>query len=72
MLIHDLHIDSRWGAAWFEAQLLDYDPGSNYGNWQYIGGLAANPRGGSWFNIEKQANVYDTDGAYRALWAAHS
>lgn len=70
MLIHDLHIDWRWGAAWFEAQLLDYDPGSNYGNWQYIGGLAANPRGGSWFNIEKQANVYDTDGAYRALWAS--
>lgn len=69
MLIHDLHIDWRWGAAWFEAQLLDYDPGSNYGNWQYIGGLAANPRGGSWFNIEKQANVYDTDGAYRTLWA---
>ncbi|MFU8785366.1 DASH family cryptochrome [Aliidiomarina sp.] len=70
MLIHDLHIDWRWGAAWFEAKLLDYDPGSNYGNWQYIGGLAANPRGGSWFNIEKQANVYDTDGAYRALWAS--
>ncbi|EGN74586.1 cryptochrome, DASH family [Idiomarina sp. A28L] len=69
-LIHDMGIDWRWGALWFEANLLDYDPASNYGNWQYIGGLAANPRGGSWFNLKKQAQMYDTEGAYQKLWQA--
>ncbi|WP_126767690.1 DASH family cryptochrome [Aliidiomarina iranensis] len=69
-LIHDMGIDWRLGALWFEANLLDYDPGSNYGNWQYIAGLAANPRGGSWFNLKKQAQMYDTKGEYQKLWDA--
>ncbi|RUO37283.1 hypothetical protein CWE13_04785 [Aliidiomarina shirensis] len=69
-LIHDMAVDWRLGALWFEAQLLDYDPASNYGNWQYIAGLAANPRGGSSFNLKKQAQMYDPDGAYQKLWQA--
>jgi deoxyribodipyrimidine photo-lyase len=39
-LIHDLGCDWRAGAAWFEAQLLDYDVYSNQGNWLYIAGGA--------------------------------
>lgn len=31
-LAHDLGVDWRMGAAWFESMLLDYDPCSNYGN----------------------------------------
>lgn len=31
-------IDWRMGAEWFETCLLDYDPGSNYGNWTYGAG----------------------------------
>jgi len=32
-LTRDYKIDWRWGAAWFETQLLDYDVCSNWLNW---------------------------------------
>jgi hypothetical protein len=49
-LIHDLGCDWRAGAAWFEAQLLDYDVYSNQGNWLYIAGRGTDPRGGRRFD----------------------
>jgi len=67
-LIHDLAIDWRRGAMWFENRLIDYDPASNYGNWQYIAGIHGNSRGGSWFNLDKQAEFYDPTHAYRQFW----
>lgn len=69
-LIHDLGCDWRAGAAWFEAQLVDYDAYSNQGNWLYIAGRGTDPRGGRRFDPDRQAARYDPDGAYRALWAA--
>ncbi|MCH8500431.1 MAG: DASH family cryptochrome [Aliidiomarina sp.] len=69
-LIHDLAIDWRLGAMWFENRLIDYDPASNYGNWQYIAGIHGNSRGGSWFNLNKQAEHYDPTHAYRQFWRA--
>lgn len=69
-LIHDLRCDWRAGAAWFEAQLLDYDPYSNQGNWLYLSGRGTDPRGSRRFNPDKQAHDYDPDGAYRRLWAS--
>lgn len=68
-LIHDLKCDWRAGAAWFEAQLVDYDVYSNQGNWLYIAGFGTDPRGGRRFNTAKQANDHDADGVYRRLWA---
>jgi deoxyribodipyrimidine photo-lyase len=67
-LIYDLHSDWRAGAAWFEAQLLDYDVYSNQGNWLYIAGRGTDPRGGRRFNPQKQAQDHDPEGFYRALW----
>jgi len=32
-LTHDLKIDWTWGAAYFEAKLIDYDVSSNWMNW---------------------------------------
>lgn len=32
-LTHDLKIDWRWGAAYFESKLIDYDVTSNWMNW---------------------------------------
>ena len=70
-LIHDLACDWRAGAAWFEAQLIDYDVYSNQGNWLYLAGRGTDPRGGRRFNPDKQANDYDADGRYRRLWAGN-
>ena len=38
-LVNDLGIDWRMGAYWFEHMLIDYDPCSNWGNWQYLAGV---------------------------------
>jgi deoxyribodipyrimidine photo-lyase len=60
-------IDWRWGAWWFESQLLDHDVGPNWGNWQYVAGVGNDPRNRT-FNVQAQADRYDTDGAYRRTW----
>ena len=67
-LVNELELDWRYGAAWFEQQLVDYDPGSNYGNWQYLAGVGADPRGLRRFNLAKQAEQYDPDGAFVRRW----
>jgi deoxyribodipyrimidine photo-lyase len=67
-LIHELECDWRYGAAWFEQHLLDYDVASNWGNWQYIAGVGADPRGGRHFNIDKQSKLYDPNLEYQKKW----
>jgi deoxyribodipyrimidine photo-lyase len=62
------HVDWRWGAAWFEHALLDYDVCSNWGNWAYVAGVGNDVREDRFFNTAKQAAAYDPDGAYRRLW----
>ncbi len=65
---NDLKLDWRYGAAYFEQQLVDYDECSNWGNWAYIAGVGNDPRESRYFNIEKQAAVYDKTKSYRNLW----
>lgn len=67
-LIRELGIDWRFGAAFFEKHLIDYDVGSNYGNWQYIAGVGSDPRGGRHFNLEKQSREHDPNGVFVAKW----
>ncbi|MDX1677913.1 DASH family cryptochrome [Arsukibacterium sp.] len=61
-LIHDLGIDWRLGAAYFEQRLLDYDVASNWGNWAYIAGNGNSSE--RQFNVIKQALSYDTNGDF--------
>ncbi|KXF80931.1 DASH family cryptochrome [Enterovibrio coralii] len=68
-LVNELGVDWRFGAAYFEQQLLDFDVATNYGNWQYLAGVGADPRGQRHFNLEKQAKDYDPDGSFVAKWA---
>ncbi|MCH7397848.1 DASH family cryptochrome [Belliella sp. DSM 107340] len=67
-LVNDLNIDWRWGAAYFESQLIDYDVCSNWGNWMYVAGVGNDPRENRYFNILKQANNYDRKGDYIRQW----
>lgn len=69
-LIYESNLDWRLGASWFEANLIDYDVASNWGNWAYIAGVGADPRGGRIFNLAQQASRHDPDGRYRARWLA--
>lgn len=67
-LCHDLGLDWRWGAAWFEHWLLDYDVCSNWGNWMYVAGVGNDPRPNRVFNVVKQAQQYDSQGDYVRFW----
>ncbi len=66
-LSKSLGVDWRMGAAWFEAHLVDYDPASNWGNWQYAAGVGTDPRDRV-FNVMKQGRDYDADGAFMKKW----
>ena len=67
-LCNDLKLDWRYGAAYFEQQLIDYDVCVNWGNWAYLAGVGNDPKGNRIFNIEKQANDYDKLKTFRNLW----
>ncbi len=67
-LVHDMGIDWRMGAYWFERMLIDYDPCSNWGNWQYVAGVGNDPREGRRFDPVRQAGMYDPEGAYVEHW----
>jgi len=66
-LANDCRIDWRWGAAYFETRLIDYDPASNYGNWAYIAGVGNDSRNRS-FDVLWQAHRYDPDADYVRQW----
>lgn len=67
-LVKDLNINWLMGAEWFESLLIDYDPCSNYGNWNYVAGVGNDPRENRCFNILSQAQRYDTQGEFVRLW----
>jgi deoxyribodipyrimidine photo-lyase len=67
-LVNDLKSDWRYGAAYFEEMLIDYDVSSNWGNWAYLAGVGNDPRGKRYFDIPKQTETYDKDASYRNLW----
>jgi len=61
-LTRDYEIDWRWGAAWFEHKLLDYDVCSNWLNW-------STQAMEIWYtNPVHQGMKYDKDGDYVKNW----
>ena len=69
-LTKNLLIDWRQGERWFWDCLVDADPASNPGNWQWVAGCGndAAPYFRI-FNPETQAEKFDPDGAYVRRWA---
>ena len=57
----------RWGAAWFEHQLIDHDPALNWGNWKYIADTGTDVRDTA-FDVAQQAKRYDPQGKYVRTW----
>lgn len=66
--VHELKQDWRYGAAYFEEMLLDFDVASNFGNWQYLAGVGSDPRGHRQFNLEKQTDTYDPHKVFIKTW----
>ncbi len=68
-LVHELQLDWRMGGYWFERMLIDHDPCSNWGNWQYLAGVGNDPREGRRFDPVRQAGVYDPEGTFVRHWS---
>lgn len=66
--INELGLDWRYGAAYFEHHLIDFDVASNYGNWQYLAGVGSDPRGLRQFNLAKQTQIYDPEESFINQW----
>ena len=66
--VHELGLDWRYGAAYMEQQLIDFDVASNWGNWQYLAGVGADPRGHRRFDLDKQSRIYDPNGQFIKRW----
>jgi len=62
-----LGVDWRWGAAYFEERLVDYDVASNWGNWAYQAGVGNDSRD-NYFNVLSQAEYYDSNAEYVTTW----
>lgn len=67
-LVKDLKVNWQMGAEFFESLLIDYDPCSNWGNWNYVAGVGSDPREDRYFNILTQAKNYDPQGNYVRIW----
>lgn len=67
-LVRNLKINWQIGAEYFESLLVDYDPCSNWCNWNYIAGVGNDPRNDRTFNMKTQAEKYDPDGTFIRLW----
>lgn len=67
-LTKNLGINWLLGARYFEEQLIDYDPASNYGNWAYQAGVGTDMRELRAFNVVGQGIRYDPKGEYVKHW----
>ena len=71
-LVNELQLDWRFGAAYFQQQLIDYDVAANWGNWQYIAGVGKDTRGPRRFNKDKQTALYDPQFVFIKRWQGAS
>ncbi len=67
-MVNDLNLDWRFGAAYFEHQLLDYDVASNWCNWQYMAGVGVDPRTKIKLDLQEQQQLFDPNGDYVKYW----
>jgi len=68
-LVKDLLIDWRWGEKWFMQNLIDGDPASNNGGWQWTAGTGTDAA--PYFRIFNpilQSNKFDPSGTYIRKW----
>jgi deoxyribodipyrimidine photo-lyase len=68
-LVKDLHVDWRWGEAYFARKLIDFDLAANNGGWQWSAstGCDAQP----WFRIFNpitQSQNFDAEGRFIRLY----
>lgn len=69
-LLNELGIDWRFGAAYFEQQLIDFDVALNYGNWQHLGNFGAKYLDIQSINLDIPDAEADSDCIFVARWSS--
>jgi len=68
-LCKDLLIDWKWGETFFATHLIDYDPASNVGGWQWAAGTGTDAQPYfRIFNPQAQQKKYDPDCSFISRW----
>ena len=68
-LTKHLHIDWRWGEKYFATKLIDYDPASNNGGWQWSAGVGTDYQNYfRMFNPWTQTKRFDPECIYIKKW----
>ncbi len=68
-LIEILQLDWRIGAELFEEYLLDYDPCSNWVNWQLLAGQGPEGKKDQMAQLDYLRKKYDPNGIYFSEWS---
>jgi deoxyribodipyrimidine photo-lyase len=63
-----LNLDWRYGAAWFESKLIDYDPCSNWVSWLNQAGLGPDIREDRTLNYDAAGKKMDPQNEYIREW----
>jgi deoxyribodipyrimidine photo-lyase len=66
--INVLRLDWRSGAAYFESQLIDYDPCSNWVSWLNLSGFGPDSREDRTIHYDLAGKKLDPEGTYIASW----
>ncbi len=67
-LVRDLKVNWQLGAEYFESMLVDYDPCSNWGNWNHVAGAGLEQRQERGMGVLSQARRFDPDGTFVKTW----
>jgi len=67
-LIYNLKLDWRLGAEYFENMLINYDPCSVWGFWNFIAGISSDEKDGVEVNWYRESIKYDPEGDFVKKW----
>ncbi len=67
-LVHTLKVNWQLGADWYEANLMDYDPASNWVNWQSLAKLIPDTTEEKPFSLNFLSKKYDPQGKFIRKW----
>ncbi len=67
-LVDELKVNWQIGAEYFESVLVDYDPSSNWVNWNHVGGVSLDSKEDRYCNIVTRAKKIDPHGDFIREW----
>jgi len=67
-LIEELKVNWRVGAEYFQSVLIDYNPCSNWGNWNIVAGVGYDAKEDRYCNFITKAKKLDPKGEYIRKW----